>query len=144
MFLQVSVILLTGEGEYPRCLAGLALYKQLHCWLVSVGEEAANRYHQMHDGIGHMVLPPGSGTHPPPPDGQCNSFHCFLITAIAVPSFGPARIHFLGTKETVFMKRRPQLLSSALADPRGSASAVPALSGQFFLFSCGFCKHWPK
>ena len=44
MFLQVSVILLTGGGGgIPACLAGLSLYKQLHCWLVSVGEEAANR-----------------------------------------------------------------------------------------------------
>ena len=43
MFLQVSVILLTGVVCIPACLAGLALYKQLHCWLVSVGEEAAYR-----------------------------------------------------------------------------------------------------
>ena len=47
IFLQVCVILFTGGGGYPRMPCRShdqpALYKQLHCWWVSVGEEAADR-----------------------------------------------------------------------------------------------------
>ena len=42
MFLQVSVILSTGGVCIPAC-TWATLYKQLHSWCVSVGEEAAYR-----------------------------------------------------------------------------------------------------
>ena len=58
MFLQMSVILFRGGG-IPACLAGLALYKQLHCWLVSVGEKGADTPTPL-----GADTPPGS-RHPP-------------------------------------------------------------------------------
>ena len=67
-----GLCLFTGGGVYPRMPCRShdqpTVYKQLRCWWVSVGVEAAYRQHQIHDGIGHMASPgqtPRPGRHPP-------------------------------------------------------------------------------